>query len=151
MTRVRLLFVCGGLAAVVGGVLAYVGGPIARAALVAEVILLFVVLHAVHVRSMRQVRESLAALRASSRDVAKETRRHDRDVARLRRDLAAVHKALDHTIAQAVQRIDDKVRHQVNGLATAIKDAEIESGLAAMNRYASLAEHGLAEPGLDAE
>jgi DNA polymerase-3 subunit epsilon len=63
-----------------------------------------------------------------------------RENAAMKRQLTALSK-LDSKIALAVQRMRETLRSEVGGLAAAVRDSEVESGLAALNRYTALATH----------
>ena len=81
-----------------------------------------------------RLREQTGHLRASVKDLQAEN-------AALKRQMAKSHSALDGKIALGVQRVNEHVKAEVGGLAAAVRDSEVESGLAALNRYTALATH----------
>jgi septal ring factor EnvC (AmiA/AmiB activator) len=81
-----------------------------------------------------RMRDQIGHLRASLKDLKAEN-------AALKRQLAKAQTALDDKIALGVQRMKEMVKAEVGGLAAAVRDSEVETGLAALNRYTALATH----------
>lgn len=142
--RERVWIAVGGVAAIGAAVLAYVDEPWSRAALAAEIAILVTGSYLLLSRKLERVRRTVAPLNARSRQTAKELKRANREIARVRGSIDKLQVAQDKKIALAVERIDEKVAAHLSreaaGIKTVIKDTEIESGLAALNRYTSLAE-----------
>ena len=136
----------GGVAALIAAVLAFLDAAWSRAALAAELALLAFGTYLLLSRKIERVRGSVAPLDARGRQAAKELRRTNREIARIRQSLTKLQIAQDEKIAMAVQRMDEKFKAQLSveaaGIKSVIKDTQIESGLAALNRYTSLAEQG---------
>jgi septal ring factor EnvC (AmiA/AmiB activator) len=136
------------LAAVPAAVLAYLGGPIAAAGLAGWAAVVIVALAARHdshlsglhttvnrtARGVSRVREQNNRLRASVKELKAEN-------AALQRQVTKARSALDDKIALSVQRMNETFKAEVGGLAAAIRDSEVETGLAALNRYTALAAH----------
>jgi septal ring factor EnvC (AmiA/AmiB activator) len=138
----------GVLAAIPAATLAYIGGPIASAGLAAWAAVVIVALAARHdwhlsgirttanrtARGVTRVREQNNRLRASVKELKAEN-------AALQRQVTKARSALDDKIALSVQRMNETFKAEVGGLASAIRDSEVETGLAALNRYTALAAH----------
>ena len=134
----------GGLAVVVAAVLAFLDEVLWRAALAAELVLLVIGAYLLLSRKIERVRGSMAPLKASGREALKEIKQTKAEIAKVRQSITKLQAAQDNKIALAVHRIQERFNAQLNheaaGIKSVIKDAEIESGLAALNRYTALAE-----------
>lgn len=135
------------LVAAPAALLGYAAGPLANGALAGWAALVIVAIACRQDRRMsglhrtasrtasdvKRIREQNRHLRASVRQLKREN-------AAMKRQLTALSK-LDSKIALAVQRMRETLRSEVGGLAAAVRDSEVESGLAALNRYTALATH----------
>lgn len=134
----------GGVAAVIAAVLAFLDAAWSRALLAAELALLVVGAYVLLSRKIERVRSAVAPLNARGRQVEKQIRSTNDEISRVRHSIAKLRAAHNDKIALAVQRIDEKLKAQLSieaaGIKSVIKDTEIESGLAALNRYTALAE-----------
>lgn len=134
----------GGVAATVAAVLAFVDAAWSRAALAAELAILVVGAYLLLSRKIERVRVSLAPLKENGRRTATELKRARVDIAKVRQSVSKLQVAQDRKIASAVKQINDsfaaQLAHEAIGIKSVIKDTEIESGLAALNRYTSMAE-----------
>jgi septal ring factor EnvC (AmiA/AmiB activator) len=83
---------------------------------------------------MDRMREQNGQLRASLKDLKAEN-------AALKRQVAKAQSAHDDKIALSVQRMKEAIKAEVGGLAAVVRDSEVETGLAALNRYTALATH----------
>lgn len=134
----------GGTAAIVAAALAFLDAAWSRAALAAELALLVAGAYLLLSRKIERVRASVSPLDARARQAADEIKRANQEIGKVHQSIAKLQDVQDKKIALAVQRIDEKVTarlgHEATRIISAIKDNEIESGLAALNRYTALAE-----------
>jgi len=138
--------IVGVLAAVIAAVLAYIGTPVAHAALVGGFILLITLVVVSHGRAVRRTNALLvkeqqqrAQILSELADVRSRLRELGGDRKAVTERVDKRFSALDNKIALAVERMDEKFKHELRGLAVAMRDTEIETGLAALNRYTLLA------------
>lgn len=160
MSSVIKWAVTGAVAAVPAGALAYVGGPLGHAGLAVWAVLVAVGLLArqdrqfaglrtsVHrsARSIERVREHNDQLRLSLKEIKAEN-------AALKQQVAKARTALEDKIGLAVQRLHEKFRAELQSFAqaqaAAKRDAEVETGLEALNRYTALASQAVKVNGSD--
>jgi membrane glycosyltransferase len=146
VTSGRKATIVGVLAAVIAAALAYVGTPAAHAALVAGFVLLAAMVAVSNGRAVRRThallvkeQEQRTQMLKELADVRSRLRELGRDRKVITERIDKRHAALDNKIAVAVEKLDEKLKNEVRGLAAAIRDTEIETGLAALNRYTILA------------
>lgn len=128
--------------------LAYLEGPVANAGLAAWAALVAVAGFAFLDRQLSALRRSasrttgeLGRMREENGQLRASLKELKAENAALGKQLAQARNALDDKIGLAVQRLKEWVRAEVQGLAAAVRDSEVETGLAALNRYTALATH----------
>ena len=136
------------LVSVPAALMAYVGGPIASGGLAAWASLVIVALAMRHDRKLSDVRamaartaKDVTRARAQNSQVRDSIKELKAENAALKRQVAKARSALDDKIAVAVQRMFEALKVEVGGLSAAVRDSEVETGLAALNRYTALAAH----------
>lgn len=131
--------ILGCVAGLIAATLAYLGTPLSYAGLAAE----FVALTTVVVHRQGRISGRIeAGLRQQARlekrldDRRRESKRNDDRTAK---KLVELRKAIDVVVDRSDKRQSLALQRELGLLAATIRDQEIESGLAALNRYTSLA------------